>query len=56
MTYYKLYSTLKTEEELFTTMKRDIKIACFWGGNRDRVKAIKEAGEKVAKEKGWLHK
>lgn len=53
MTYYEKYSMLKSEEELKLVMKEDAKVALFLGGNPDRIKAIEDAGNKVANEKGW---
>lgn len=54
MTYYETYSLLKSEAELKLTMERDTIVAFFLGGNLDdRLKAIEEAGNKVANEKGW---
>ena len=54
MTYYKLYLQSKTETELKSMMERDAKVALFLGSNPDRIKAIEDAGNKVAREKGWL--
>ena len=53
MTYYKLYLQSKTETELKSMMERDAKVALFLGSNPDRIKAIEDAGNKVAREKGW---
>ena len=54
MTYYQIYSQLKSEKELKSMMERDAKVALFLGSNPDRIKAIEDAGNKVAREKGWL--
>lgn len=53
MTYYELYKTAKTEKELRDMMKRDANLACIWGSNPARIKAIEDAGTKVAKERNW---
>lgn len=53
MTYYEKYLLLKSEAELKLAMKEDAKVALFLGGNPDRIKAIEDAGNKVANEKGW---
>lgn len=53
MTYYEKYSKLQSEEELKDWMKRDTYIAVVLGNNPDRIKAIEDAGNRVAKEKGW---
>ena len=56
MTYYEAYSLLKSEAELKLTMEQDAKVAIFFGANPDRLKAIGEAGNKVANEKGWTER
>lgn len=53
MTYYEKYSKLQSEEELKDWMKRDTYAAVVLGNNPDRIKAIEDAGNRVAKEKGW---
>ena len=52
-TYYEVYSKCSTEGELLAKMKDDIIIAVFLGSNPDRLKAIEDAGNKVAAEKSW---
>lgn len=54
MTYYNMYKLVATENELLDKMKRDAKVACVWGNNPDRLKAIEDAGNRVAKERGWI--
>ena len=54
MTHYEKYSMLKSEAELKLAMKEDAKVAFLLGGNPDRIKAIEDAGNKVANEKGWM--
>lgn len=56
MKYYNMYSELKTKSDLIKMARRDIRIACFWGLNRKRVNDIKEARDKVIKEKRWTYK
>ena len=53
MTYYELYQLAKTEKELKDMMKRDAKLACMWKFNPARIKAIEDAGNKIAKERNW---
>ena len=55
MTYYDAYKLVATENELLDKMRRDIKVACVWGNNPDRLKAIEDAGNRVAKERGWIY-
>ena len=52
-TYYELFSVAKSEKRLKEMMADAIKIAMFYGGNPDRLKAIEDAGNQVAKEKRW---
>ena len=52
-TYYELFSEAKNEKRLMEMMKEAVEIAIFIGGNPDRLKAIEDAGNQVAKEKGW---
>jgi len=53
MTYYELFSQAKDENELKSLMKKETIIACTFIKNPDRIKAIEDAGNKVAKERGW---
>ena len=53
MTYYDKYSKLQTEEELKDWMRRDGYAAMILGNNPDRIRAIEDAANKVAEEKGW---
>ena len=56
MTYYEHYLTAHEECDLIAMMKHDAKCAIIFGNNPDRIKAIEDAGNKVAREKGWnLH-
>lgn len=56
MTYYEHYLTAQEECDLIAMMKHDAKCAIIFGNNPDRIKAIEDAGNKVAREKGWdLH-
>ena len=40
-------------EELIEKGKKDAEVALFLGANPDRMKAIEDAMNEVAKEKGW---
>ena len=53
MTYYEHYLTAHEECDLIAMMKHDTKCAIIFGNNPDRIKAIEDAGNKVAREKGW---
>lgn len=53
MTYYERYQTAQDKEDLLDMMKDDAIVAMFLGNNPDRIKAIEDAGNRVAKEKGW---
>lgn len=53
MTYYEHYLTAQEECDLIALMKHDAKCAIIFGNNPDRIKAIEDAANKVAKEKGW---
>ena len=53
MTYYEKYSKLQTEKELKHWMKLDAYAAVVLGNNPDRIKAIDDAGNRVAEERGW---
>lgn len=53
MTYYEHYLTAQEECDLIAIMKHDAKCAIIFGNNPDRIKAIEDAANKVAKEKGW---
>lgn len=53
MTYYEHYLTAQEEWDLIAMMKHDAKCAIIFGNNPDRIKAIEDAANKVAKEKGW---
>ena len=44
---------LSSLKELTDKVKVDTAIALFFGGNPDRIKAIEEAMNEVAEEKGW---
>lgn len=44
---------LSSLKELTDKVKVDTTIALFFGGNPDRVKAIEDAMNEVAEEKGW---
>lgn len=51
MTYEESYRALRTSEEIKAEVKQDIKVAIFLGRNPDRIKAIKDAANKVLMEK-----
>lgn len=53
MTYKEAYMRLSSFSELTDMVKADIQIALFFGGNPDRIKAIEDAMNEVATEKGW---
>lgn len=53
MTYYEHYQTAHEECDLIAMMKHDTKCAIIFGNNPDRIKAIEDAGNKVAHERGW---
>lgn len=53
MTYKESYMKLSSFSELTDMVKADTKIALFLGGNPDRIKAIEDAMNEVAIEKGW---
>lgn len=53
MTYYEKYKAAREECDLKAMMKHDVKCAIIFGNNPDRIKAIEDAGDKVAREKGW---
>ena len=53
MTYKESYMKLSSFSELTDRVKADVKIALFLGGNPDRIKAIEDAMNEVATEKGW---
>lgn len=53
MTYYEKYSAAREECDLIAMMKHDVKCAIIFGNNPDRIKAIEDAGNKVAHERGW---
>ena len=52
MTYYEFYKQCKTFKELEAAVKEDVLYAMM--ANRDRLKIIQEAAEKVCNENGWL--
>ena len=52
-TYKESYMQLSSLKELTDKVKVDTTIALFFGGNPDRVKAIEDAMNEVAEEKGW---
>lgn len=54
MTYYEAYSKCITREQMEEAMKHDAEVAMFLGANPDRLKAIEDAANRVAEEKGWL--
>ena len=53
MTYYERYQTAQNKDNLSDMMKDNVIVAVFLGNNPDRIKAIEDAGNKVAKENGW---
>lgn len=53
MTYYELFSKAENVDELKGMMKKESTIALVLGNNPDRIKAIEDAGNKVATERGW---
>ena len=53
MTYKEAYMRSSSFSELKDKVKSDVKIALFLGGNPDRIKAIEDAMNEVATEKGW---
>lgn len=56
MTYYERYQTAQDKNDLLYMMINDATVAVFLGNNPDRIKAIEDAGNKVARERGWnLH-
>lgn len=52
-TYKESYMQLSSLKELTDRVKVDTAIALFFGGNPDRIKAIEDAMNEVAEEKGW---
>ncbi len=56
MTCYEKYKAAQDKDDLLDMIKDDAIVAVFLGNNQDRIKAIEDAGNKVAREKGWdLH-
>lgn len=53
MTYYEKYQFCNTLSELKEEAVKDTKVAVFIGSNPDRIKAIEDAMNDVAREKGW---
>lgn len=53
MTYYEKYQSCNTLTELKEEAVKDTKVAIFIGNNPDRIQAIEDAMNDVAKEKGW---
>ncbi len=53
MTYYELFQQAETADELKGMMKKEATIALVLINNPDRIKAIEDAGNKVASERGW---
>lgn len=53
MTYYESFSIAATEHDLKILMKEAAKVAVMFGNNPDRIKAIEDAGNRVAHERGW---
>ena len=52
-TYKESYMQLSSLKELTARAIVDTTIALFLGGNPDRIKAIEDAMNEVAPEKGW---
>lgn len=52
MTYHERYQTAQDEDDLLAMIKDDAIVAVFLGNNPDRIKAIEDAGNKVAYERG----
>ena len=56
MTYYERYQTAQDKNDLLYMIIKDATVAVVLGNNPDRIKAIEDAGNKVARERGWnLH-
>ena len=55
MTYEESYRKFNNIEDAKEQVKKDIRIAWTFGGNPDRLKAIEDALNRVAKEKGWIN-
>lgn len=54
MTYYESFSEFaKNEHDLKILMEEAAKVAVMFGNNPDRIKAIEDAGNRVAHERGW---
>lgn len=53
MTYYESFSIAATEHDLKILMKEAAKVAVMFGNDPDRIKAIEDAGNRVAHERGW---
>lgn len=53
MTYKEAYSKAKDIDELKSMAKQDAKVAVFLGGNPDRLKAIEDAVNEIANQRGW---
>lgn len=53
MTYYESFSIAETEHDLKILMKESARVAVMFGNNPDRIKAIEDAGNRVAHERGW---
>ena len=54
MTYYEHYQTAREECDLIAMAIYDAAIfRIFFANNEDRLKAIEDAGNKVAHERGW---
>lgn len=55
MTYEECYRKFHNIEDAKEQVKKDVNIAWVLGGNPDRLKAIEDALNRVAKEKGWVN-
>lgn len=54
MTYYDFFMDfVATEHDLKIQMEKAAKVAVMLGNNPDRIKAIEDAGNRVAHERGW---
>ena len=53
MTYYESFSAARTMVGLCAMVKEQTRIAILLGANPDRIKAIEEAMNRVANERGW---
>lgn len=53
MTYYESFSSARNITELCAMVKENTSVAIFLGANPDRIKAIEDAMNRVANERGW---